>query len=138
MAAELSIITPGILIIRMERLLEYISNGNTQAAIRMCKNYSEDIEKKACDLFEREQANHISDVLFETELLLMLNASSIAQQKVRTIADLITKPLINYGMIRKRLMNEKNSTEDSIGSLSGLPIDVLRAVVDNLQTQYCW
>lgn len=137
MALVLPIITPGILIIRIERLLDFISTGNTQAAIRMCQKYSEDIDKKACNLFGREQAIHISDVLFETELLLMLNASSHALNNVRSIANLVTKPLINYAMIRNRLMNEE-STQDNIGSLAVLPNDVLRAVVDNLQSQYCW
>jgi len=137
MTTELPNITHGILIIRIERLLEYISSGNTQGAIRMCKKYSEDIEKKASCLFEREQANNISDVLFEIELLLMLNLTSPAETKVRTIADLITKPLVNYGMIRKRLMNEA-STQDNIGALAVLPIDALRAIVDKLQVDYCW
>lgn len=137
MASQLPIITPGILIIRIERLLEYISNGNIQAAIRMCQKYIEDIDKKACSLFEREQANHISDVLFEVQLLLMVNSSSIAQAKVRSVADLITKPLVNYGMVKNRLMNEA-STKDNIGTLAILPNDVLRVVIDNLQTQYCW
>ena len=137
MTTERPNITHGILIIRIERLLEYISIGNTQGAIRMCKKYSEDIEKNASCLFEREQANNISDVLFEVELLLMLNLTSPAETKVRTIADLITKPLVNYGMIRKRLMNEA-STQDNIGTLALLPSDILRAVVGNLQVDYCW
>lgn len=137
MAVELPIITPGILIIRIEKLLDLISTGKTQAAIRMCQRYSEDIDKKASSLFEREQAIHISDMLFVIELLLMLNASSQAQIKVRSIANLVTKPLVNYGMIRNRLMNE-DSKKDNIGSLAMLPNDVLRVVVDNLQSQYCW
>lgn len=137
MAVVLPIITPGILIIRIERLLDLISTGNTQAAIRMCQRYSEDIDKKASSLFERAQAIHISDTLFEIELLLMLNVSLPAEKKVRSIANLVTKSLVNYGMIRNRLMDEE-STKDNIGSLAMLPNDVLRAVVDNLQSQYCW
>lgn len=137
MATELPIITPGILIIRIERLLDFINNGNTQGAIRMCKKYSEDIEKKACTLFEREQAVHLSDTLFEIELLLMVNATELATKKIRAIATIVTKPLVNYGMVRKRLMCE-TSTQENIGTLAQLPNDVLRTVVDSLQAQYCW
>lgn len=134
---ELSSITHGILIIRIERLLDYINDGNLEAAVRMCKIYSEELEKKAGPLFERETAINIADTLFEIELLLMLNASDLAKSKIHNIRDQITKPLVNYAMFRNRLMDD-TSSKDSIGTLAMLPQDILRNVVDALQVEYCW
>lgn len=134
---ELSSITHGILIIRIERLLDYINEGNLDAAIRMCKVYTEELEAKAGPLFERETAIKIAECLFEVELLLMLKASDIAKAKIYEIRNQVIKPLVNYAIIRNRLMDDIPS-EDKIGTLAILPNDILRNVVDTLQAEYCW
>jgi hypothetical protein len=137
MASVLACITPGILLIRIERLSEFIDAENLTSAIRMCGRFVEDFDNKAGGVFKEQEIADISSSLLLIELLLVLNATSAAKDMTRNLRDTLIKTLVNYGVFKDRMMNEK-STEDTIGTLAILPNDVMRIVVDNLQMDYCW
>lgn len=137
MTSGLLSITPGILLIRLDRLLQFIDIGNLTSAIRMCGKFVEDFDNKAGGVFKDKEVSYISDSLFEIELLLILNATSSAKDKIDTLRNNIIKTLVNYGVFKDRMMDEEY-TEDTIGTLAIIPTDVRRFIVDILQIDYCW
>lgn len=132
-----AVITPAIVMIRFERLLENISIDKQESAVRLCRKYIDDFDSKSITILTREDANQFSDELFEIELLITLGVYALAKEQLKALNNKIIKILANYQMFRNRLMNDK-SNKDSIGVLSHLPNDILKDLVERLQIDYVW
>lgn len=132
-----SVITPAIVMLRMEKIAENISSNNRDGAIKLCQKYVEDFEKKTTTILTQEEVNHFIDELFEIELLITLGVFIKATNQVQALNKKIVKTLVNYNMFRDRLMHDEPSDE-TIGSLATLPADVIRDIVDRLQNDYVW
>lgn len=131
-------LSPAIISIRLERLIERIQDGEMESSIRLCKVYSEDMEKTYISIMEREEAIKIADDLFQVELLLMLNVTSNALEMVKNLQEMIRIKLINYEIVRKRMLNTEFQNEEKLGALCQLPMDVLRDIADRVHQEYCW
>lgn len=132
-----SFITPAIMMIRFDRLIENLSTDKKDSAIKLCRKYIEDFDNKSITILDREDTNKFSDELFEIELLITLGVYGLAEEQLKTLNEKIIKILANYNMFRNRLMNSE-SNEESIGTLSYLPNDILQDIVDRLQVDYVW
>lgn len=135
----ISFITPTIMMIRLERLINTVSNNNAQSAINLCRKYIEDLENRSISIsiIEQNDARFIAEDLFEIELLITLGLMSCSEQRLKKINDKVIKILVDYNMFRNRLMQD-TSDVDKIGILSTLPNDCLRIIVDKLQLEYVW
>lgn len=134
-----SIITPAILMIRIERLINNISVDDNQNIIKLCRRYIEDFENKkiSVSITSQNDTRFIAEDFFEIELLVTMGAMTSAINKLEKLHHKIIKILVNYSIFCNRIMNDK-SNEDTIGTLSILPTDCLRDIVDKLQIDYVW
>jgi hypothetical protein len=126
-------ITPSIMLVRLERLIENVKQDKNAVAVRLCQKYIKEINDKSITILDIK----IVDALFEIELLITLGVNSIALQQLNDIRKDVIKILTNYNIFRNRLMND-TSTPDMIGSLAFLPNDILRNVVHIVQQKYVW
>lgn len=135
----LTVITPAIMMIRIERLMNHVSINDTETAIKLCKKYIEDLDNRSISIsiIETNDARYIAENLFEIELLITLGVTSCATIMLKIIKNKIIKILVNYNILRNRLMND-SSNVDTIGTLAMLPGDCLRDIVDKLQVDYVW
>jgi hypothetical protein len=131
------IITPAILMIRIERLINKVSVDDSESAITLCRKYIEDLENKSISIININDARLLAEALFEIELLVTLGLMRCGEELLKTINDKIIKILVDYNIFRNRLMNDVPN-EDSIGALAMLPTDCLRDIVDKLQVEYVW
>ena len=132
-----SIITPAILMIRLERLVNSVSVNDAQSAIKLCRKYIEDLENISTSIISKNEARVLAEDLFEIELLITLGVMTFASERLKNIYDKIIKILVDYNIFRNRLMNDVLN-EDTIGTLAMLPSDCLRDIVDKLQVEYVW
>lgn len=134
-----SVITPAILMIRIERLINSVSINDAQTAIKLCRKYIEDLENRSItvSIIKQNDARFIAEDIFEIELLITLGAMTCAAEMLAKINNKIIKILVNYNIFRNRLMTDL-SNEDTIGTLTMLPKDCLRDIVDKLQVEYVW
>ena len=134
-----SIITPTILMMRMERLVHNVSVNDGQAAIKLCRKYIEDLENRSnsISILKTSDARVIAEEIFEIELLITLGLMTCAEERLKTINNKIIKILVDYNIFRNRLMNDV-SDNNTIGTLAMLPSDCLRDIVDKLQVEYVW
>lgn len=131
-----SLITPAIVMIRLDTIVNKISINEPDTAVKLCRKYLEDFQDKTVTVLTREDVNHFADELFEIELLITLGVFNNAREQLQMLNKKIVKILTNYGMVCNRIMNNKISRDN--GSLATLPDDVLREIVDKLQTEYVW
>lgn len=134
-----SVITPAILMIRIERLIHNVLINDAQSAIKLCRRYIEDLENRSISIsiLTSNDARVIAEDIFEIELLISLGVMSCATERLKRINDKIIKTLLPYNIFRNRLMNEV-SNNDTIGTLAMLPNDCLRDIIDKLQVEYVW
>lgn len=134
-----SVITPAILMIRIERLINNVSVDDNQNIIKLCRRYIEDFgnKKLSVSITSQNDTRFIAEDFFEIELLVTLGAMTSAINKLKKLHHKIIKILVNYSIFCNRIMNDK-SNEDTIGTLSILPTDCLRDIVDKLQIDYVW
>lgn len=132
-----AVITPAIVMIRFERLLENITFDKQESAVKLCRKYLDDFDNKSVTVLTREDANRFSDELFEIELLITLGVFQLAKEQLKALNNKIIHILTQYNMFRNRLMNNE-SKADAIGTLSTLPNDVLHSIVEMLQVDYVW
>lgn len=130
-------ITPAIMLIRLERIIQNITEDKQEVAIRLCQKYVRDISNKPMSIITRDEAKQIAQELFEIELLITLGIMDSAVEQLNDIRNKVVKTLSQFHMFRNRLMNE-DSNIDSVGSLAGLPNNVLHIVADKLQFEYVW
>jgi hypothetical protein len=131
-----SVITPAIVMIRLDTIVNKISINQPDTAVKLCQKYLDDFQDKTVTVLTREDVNHFSDELFEIELLITLGVFSNAREQLQMLNKKIIKILTNYGMVCNRIMNNQLLRDN--GSLAFLPDDVLREIVDKLQTEYVW
>jgi hypothetical protein len=130
------VITPAIVMIRLEKVLENINVNKPDVAVKLCRKYLAEFEGKSITVFTREDTNHFADELFEIELLITLGVFEMATVQLQLLNKKIVRILTNYNMVRNRLMS--NDMSNDIGSLAALPNDILRDIVDKLQADYVW
>lgn len=130
------VITPAIVMIRLEKVLENINVNKPDVAVKLCRKYLDEFEGKSITVFTREDTNHFADELFEIELLITLGVFEMATVQLQLLNKKIVRILTNYNMVRNRLMS--NDMSNDIGSLAALPNDILRDIVDKLQADYVW
>lgn len=134
-----SFITPTILMVRLEKLIKTVSDNDAQSAIKLCRKYIDDLENRSISIsiIKPNEAHLIAEDLFEIELLITIGLMNHSTERLKKINNKIIKLLVNYNMIRNRIMNDI-SNQDTIGTLAMLPIDCLRDIVDKLQVDYVW
>jgi hypothetical protein len=132
-----SVITPAIVMIRLDTIVDKISINNHEIAVKLCRKYLDDFEAKTITVLTREDVIYFSDELFEIELLITLGVFNKAREQLQMLKKKVIKILVKYNMLRNRLMSNEASN-DTIGSLAELPNDVLYEIVDKLQVEYVW
>lgn len=131
------VITPAIVMIRLDTIVDKISINNSETAVKLCRKYLDDFEAKTVTILTHEDIIYFSDELFEIELLITLGVFNSAKEKVQMLKKSVVKILVKYNMVRNRLMSNVSS-KDTIGSLATLPNDLLYEIVDKLQVEYVW
>lgn len=137
---SLPAITPGIMLLRMERLLEATNCGeheSTERGIRLCKKYVEELKEKKITIFSHEEVITIAEDLFLTELYLTLGLVELAQSTIKQVRNTIQHMMTSYAIIKKRMMCESKGNDYS-GNLFHLPMDVKEIIVDKLHRDYCF
>lgn len=131
------VITPAIMMIRLERLISYVLLDDVERSIILCRKYVKDLENKSISNTTTSVPRQLAEELFEVELLITLEAMTSASIRLKTLNDKIIKMLVNYHIFRNRLINVV-SDESTIGTLYVLPTDCLIEIVDKLQIEYIW
>lgn len=132
-----SVITPAIMMIRIERIIDSISINNNESAIKLCRKYVDDLKQKSVSIITEDEAELIAQQLFEIELLIILGLMRCAEEEVKKIHYKIIKLLTNYNILRNRIMSTV-SNKHTIGELATLPNDCLENIVERLQVEYVW
>lgn len=130
-------ITPGIMMIRLDRLLQNATVEKKDTAVKLCRKYVADLEMRNITILTDKETTKMAQEMFEIELLLLMDVIETAVQQINNIRQQVIKKLVNFSILRNRLSNDGH-TKDTIGDLTSLPQDILLVVVDKLQNDYVW
>lgn len=138
--AQLQVITPAIMSLRMERLVNTINGDvedSVQRAIRLCKVYVEEMTVKQVSIFSTEDVCMFGEELFQAELYLLMGFPHLALESITIVRSKVQNCLVKYAVMRKRLLENEQSEEFS-GTLYHLPRDVRSIIGDKLFEEYCY
>ena len=121
MVCQLSMITPVIVCIRIERLLDALQKKDKERVVYLCERFLQDFDDKSTAGFDRVEMNMFKDELQAIMLLAMLDVFSVNKclflQKYTKRHVVIGKGIVS-------LLQKNNMGEDSLGTLAKLPYDL--------------
>lgn len=134
------IITPAIMSIRLERLIENLKRDDIASVMqssRLCKVFAEDFQNSNISIFENEDIISMSEQFFQMELYILIGVKHLAIPIALMMYKKICKILTRYAVIVNRLLDTEQTSE-SVGVLYKLPMDINSIIADKLFNEYCY
>lgn len=134
------IITPAIMSIRLERLIENLKRDDLASVLqssRLCKVYAEDFQNSNISIFENEDIISMSEQFLHMELYILIGVKHLAIPIALMMYKKICKTLTPYAVMVNRLLDTEQTSE-SVGVLYRLPMDIYSIIADKLFNEYCY
>lgn len=134
------IITPAVMSIRLERLIENLKRADIASVMqssRLCKLYAEDFKNSNISIFENEDIISMSDEFFQMELYILIGVKHLAIPIALMMYKKICMILTRYAIMAKRLQDYEQ-TNETVGVLYNLPMNVNSIIADKLFYEYCF
>lgn len=134
------IITPAIMSIRLERLIENLKRDDIASVMqssRLCKVFAEDFQNSNISIFENEDIISMSEQFFQMELYILIGVKHLAIPIALMMYKKICKILTRYAVMVNRLLDTEQTSE-SVGVLYKLPMDINSIIADKLFNEYCY
>jgi hypothetical protein len=121
MVCQLSMITPVIVCIRIERLLDALQKKDKERIVYLCERFLQEFDDKSTAGFDRVEVDTFKDELQAIMLLAMLDVFSVSKC---SFLHKYTKRHLVIGKGIVSLLQKNNMGEDSLGTFAKLPYDL--------------